>query len=318
MNFISCSKIIITLAYLTSVATPSRLILAEDAKPRSPRLVVLHRSATPDRAPAPQASLYRGWDYLVQRLIENGVSRETAQAVYADPRFPERTFVPFSVRPREPSSIYSGFNHPRHAQLGVDFIRRNHSEFTRLEQQRRVPREVVAAIIVIESGAGRNTGKHLLIYRLSRLATTNAPDNLRANFLEQRKRDPRISFDDIKRRGAYLERTFLPEIPALLEISRRNQVDVFDMRGSSAGAFGLPQFLPSAFLRFGIDGDRNGIVSLNTECDAIWSAGNYLSSFGYRSDIPLQEKRSIIWRYNKSISYIDAVLKLSERIRGSL
>lgn len=318
MKLISSSRIIITLAYLASLATPNHLIVADTSRPTAPKRIPLKRSAKPGIQLEHRASPYRGWDYLVQRLIDNGVSRETAQGVYSDPRFPERTFVPFSVKPKEPSSIYAGFNHPRHAQLGVDFIRRNHTEFTRLEEKHRVPREVVAAIIVIESGAGRNTGSHLLIYRLSRLATTNAPDNLYANYLEQRKRDPRVSFDDIKRRGGYLERTFLPEIPALLEISRRNQVDIFEMRGSSAGAFGLPQFLPSAFLRFGMDGDRNGIVSLNSEVDAIWSAGNYLASFGYRRDIPLQEKRAIIWRYNKSVSYIDTVLKLSDKIRRAL
>jgi membrane-bound lytic murein transglycosylase B len=308
---------IIILTYIISLATPSNPILAENSTPLRSERVALNRTHLINSL-EPQSSQYRGWDYLVQRLIDNGVSKEVAQAIYTDPRLPQRTFVPFSIKPREPSSIYSGFNHPRHVQIGADFIRRNKSDFARLEQQLLVPREVVAAIIVIESGAGRNTGTHLLIYRLSRLATTNSPDNLRANFLEQRERDPLVTYDDVKRRGGYLERTFLPEIPALLEISRRNQVDIFDMRGSSAGAFGLPQFLPSAFLRFGVDGDRNGIVSLNSECDAIWSAGNYLASFGFRKDIPLQEKRAIIWRYNKSASYIDTVLQLGERIRKAM
>jgi membrane-bound lytic murein transglycosylase B len=261
-------------------------------------------------------SRYRGWDYLVERLRDNGVSEQDLAAMYSDPRMPERTFVGFSVKPKEPSTIYQGFKRPQHGALGRQFVERHAGEFDRIETTLHVPREVVAAIIVIESGAGKNTGSHLLIYRLSRLATTNAPDNLRENYVLQKKKNHRLVFEDVRRRGRYLENTFLPEIPALITIAKRNKVDVFSMKGSSAGAFGLPQFLPSAFLRFGMDGNNDGIVSLHNERDAIWSAAYYLASFGFRCDIPHQEKRSIIWRYNKSSSYIDAVLGLSEQIRG--
>jgi membrane-bound lytic murein transglycosylase B len=120
----------------------------------------------------------------------------------------------------------------------------------------------------------------------------------------------------VRRRGRYLERTFLPEIPALLAIAKKNNVDPLSMKGSSAGAFGLPQFLPSAFIRFGYDGSRDGIIALHNEEDAIWSTANYLAHFGFSKTIPRQEKRSIIWRYNKSKSYIDTVLGLSEAIEG--
>jgi membrane-bound lytic murein transglycosylase B len=85
-----------------------------------------------------------------------------------------------------------------------------------------------------------------------------------------------------------------------------------------AGAFGLPQFLPSAFLRFAVDGNRNGDISLYDEVDAIWSTSKYLGSFGYRDDISLKEKRAILWRYNKSDAYIDTILSVSRGIKASL
>jgi membrane-bound lytic murein transglycosylase B len=261
-------------------------------------------------------SRFRGWDYLVERLKQNGVSERDLIEIYSDPRMPERTFVPFSVKPKEPASIYEGFKHPRHSALGASFLDLHNDDFSRVEKTLNVPREVVAAIIVIESGAGKNTGNHSLVYRLSRLATTNAPDNLRENYVAQKKINHKVVFDDVRRRGDYLERTFLPEIPALIAISKRNKIEVHSMRGSSAGAFGLPQFLPSAYIRFGMDGNKDGIVSLHNESDAIWSAANYLASFGFKKEIPLQEKRSIIWRYNKSPSYIDAVLHLSREIES--
>jgi membrane-bound lytic murein transglycosylase B len=261
-----------------------------------------------------QNSPYRGWDYIVGRLRENGVSETDLRALYSDPRMPERTFVPFSVKPREPASIYYSFKRPEHALTGAQFIERNSDTFTRVQKKLLVPPEVVASIIVIESQAGKNTGNHMIAYRLSRLATTNAPDNVQWNYVQQKKTTPRVTFADIRRRGNYLERTFLPEIPALLMIAKKNKVDVLSIKGSTAGAMGLPQFLPSAFMRYGLDGDKDGVISLHNETDAIWSAANYLAHFGFRREIPTQEKRSIIWRYNKSKSYIDTVLELSKAI----
>ncbi len=264
--------------------------------------------------PRPTPSTYRGWDYLVTRLRENGVDEATLRQVYGDPRMPERTFVPFSVKPREPSSIYESFKRPEHGIAGADFIERHRDVFEAVESKLMVPKEVIAAIIVVESQAGKFTGNHLVIYRLSRLATTNAPDNLQENYVEQKGKDPRVTFSDVRRRGRYLERTFLPEIPALLSLAKRGGVDVLSIKGSSAGAMGLPQFLPSAVLRYGFDGNKDGAISLHDEHDAIWSTGTYLAHFGFRKTLPLQEKRSIIWRYNKSKSYIDTVLSLSKTI----
>lgn len=259
-----------------------------------------------------QLSPYRGWDYLVERLRDNGIEEGVLRQVYGDPRMPERTFVPFSVKPREPSSMYESFKRPEHAMIGATFIERHRDTFEAAETKLKVPKEVIAAILVVESQAGKFTGNHLVVYRLSRLATTNAPDNLQQNYVEQKKKDPRVTFSDVRRRGRYLERTFLPEIPALLSIAQKSGVDVLSIKGSSAGAVGLPQFLPSAILRYGLDGNNDGTISLHHEHDAIWSTANYLAHFGFRRNIPLQEKRSIIWRYNKSKSYIDTVLSLSQ------
>jgi len=261
-----------------------------------------------------QTSLFRGWDYLVSRLQDNGVSERDLIVIYGDKRMPERSFVPFSVHPREPASIYESFKRPEHASSGISFIEKNSATFKTMEAKLLVPAEVVAAIIVVESQAGRNTGKHQVLYRLSRIATVNAPDNLQQNYIEQKRKDHRVTFADVRRRGRYLERTFLPEIPALIAVAKRNKVDVLTLTGSPAGAIGLPQFLPSALLRYGVDGDRNGSISLHDEQDAIWSAANYLAHFEFKKDIPSQEKRAIIWRYNKSKSYIDTVLSLSDRI----
>lgn len=274
-------------------------------------------SPTPAKAsPAHHVSEpYRGWGYLVDRLRANGVSQEDLDAIYKDPRMPEFTFVPFSVHPKEPASMYTHFTKSTYRDLGASFLHDKKESFDKVEETLQVPREVVAAILVVESQLGRYTGNQLIVYRLSRLASTNAPENLRENYLTQKKKDKTVTFDQVQRRGRYLEQTFLPEIPALIAIAKQNKVDVLSMKGSIAGAFGMPQFLPSAFMKFGMDGNKDGSISLHNDEDALWSTANYLANYGFRGDIPLQEKRSIIWRYNKSKSYIDTILRLSNDMK---
>lgn len=261
-------------------------------------------------------SKYRGWDYLAGQLRKAGVRESDITAIYASPEIPRFTFVPFKVKPKEPHSIYASFDRDSFAQLGASFIEEYDYEFNTMERAYGVPREVVTAILVIETQIGKHTGKELIVHRLSRLAAVLDPNNVQENYRRLKADDPSVTLEDVKRRGKYLEETFLPEIPALIEISKRNNVSIFHILGSSAGAFGIPQFLPTAFIKFGVDGDGDGHVSLFNKVDALWSAGNYLAAFGYKVDLPYAERRKVIWEYNRSDAYIDTVFRVASRIRN--
>ena len=261
-------------------------------------------------------SKYRGWDYLASRLRNAGVEESDIVEIFSSPTMPRFTFVPFKVKPREPHSIYASFDKESFARLGSSFIEEYDHEFDRMERRYGVPREVVTAILVIETQIGRHTGNELIVHRLSRLASVLDPHNVQENYRRQKADDPSVTLEAVKNRGKYLEETFLPEIPALIEISKRNQVNTFHILGSSAGAFGIPQFLPTAFIKYGVDGDGDGQVSLFNKVDALWSAGNYLAAFGYKTDLPYAERRKVIWEYNRSEAYIDTVFRVASRIRN--
>jgi membrane-bound lytic murein transglycosylase B len=261
-------------------------------------------------------SKYRGWDYLASKLQKAGVAEADIEAIFSSPRMPRFTFVPFKVKPREPHSIYASFDRDSFAHLGASFIEEYDHDFDRMERTYGVPREVVTAILVIETQIGKHTGNELIVHRLARLAAVLDPHNVHENYRRLKADDPSVSLEDVKNRGRYLEETFLPEIPALIDISKRNQVNTFHILGSSAGAFGIPQFLPTAFLKYGVDGDGDGQVSLFNKVDALWSAGNYLAAFGYKADLPYAERRKVIWEYNRSDAYIDTVFRLASRIRN--
>jgi len=136
------------------------------------------------------------------------------------------------------------------------------------------------------------------------IARNSTLKGVRDAVLEQRTRD----------RAKYLEDLFYPEVRATFEIADRQQIDPLDIRGSGSGAFGYPQFLPTSYLRHGVDGDGDGVVSLYDVSDAASSAAHYLAVYGWKPGISQAEKRQVIWHYNRSEAYIDTVLGLAARI----
>src|SRR5688572_12097203 len=80
------------------------------------------------------------------------------------------------------------------------------------------------------------------------------------------------------RRSGY----FRAELFDALRIAQRGYVDVASMRGSWAGAMGQPQFMPSSYLKFAIDFDRDGRRDIWTSVpDTLASIANYLRSFDW-------------------------------------
>ena len=79
---------------------------------------------------------------------------------------------------------------------------------------------------------------------------------------------------------------FTSELMAALKIIEAGDIDVQQMEGSWAGAMGHVQFMPSAYLRYAVDGDGDGKRDLwgSTE-DALFSAGNFLQHLGWQAGI---------------------------------
>jgi membrane-bound lytic murein transglycosylase B len=264
--------------------------------------------------PLPSSS-FRGWDYLVQKLRSDGVSEETLRSIYADPRMPFFGEVRFALKPRESKAIYAPLLKPHKVELARTFLETHEETFTKAERELKVNRYVVASILLVETHFGKNTGRELVINRLSRVASVREPTNLLLNHRRYLKDDPTITLSEVDARAEYLERTFYPEVKALLQIMDQQKIDPFDLKGSSAGAFGLPQFLPTSFLRFGYDGNKDGTVSLFHPEDAIWSTANFLAQSGWKETDSHEKHRAVIWKYNKSDPYIDTVLSLAKSLR---
>jgi membrane-bound lytic murein transglycosylase B len=260
----------------------------------------------------------RGWQYLIDKLVADGVDRGRVVAAFDDWRVEPFTGLMFSASPpHERRTLYRRILRPasvgaaRRCRLG------RAADFEAAERRYGVSADVLAAILYIESGCGRNTGSSMIFHRLARLAMANDPENLQRNLERWTSDDGGLDAGTAARlraRAQYLEDTFYPEVRALFAVADRMGVNPLDIRGSTSGAFGDPQFLPRSYLEYGVDADGDGLVSLYNIADAAASCARYFAGHGWKPGLSLAQRRTAVWQYNRSDAYVDTVLALAARI----
>lgn len=257
----------------------------------------------------------RGWDYLVEKLVADDVPRARAVATFTDPRMPRFTGLEFSVAPRESAALYRGLLKPRTVSAARRCRARYEDALGAAEATEGVPANVLAALLYVESGCGRMTGNARVLPRLARLSMANAPENLAANL--ERLGATRTPEAAVRARARYLEDTFYPEVRGTFDVADRQGLDPLELVGSEGGAFGYPQFLPTSFLRYGVDADGDGRVRLDDMADAAASCARYLAHHGWKPGCSRRERQHALWAYNHSDPYVSAVLALADRLGGS-
>lgn len=261
----------------------------------------------------------RGWDYLVWRLQANGMGRDDAESIFSDPRMPKRDELLFNARPAESKVMYRLHNSPRTRANALKFYSQYKKTFLEAEKNYSVPREVILAILQVETHCGQVTGKERVIHRLARLASASTPDNVSKNIKHNQKLHKGISLVEVKNRAQWLEDTFLPHVIGTVRLAEELGKDPLEIRGSSAGAVGFPQFLPGNVILYGVDADKNGRIDPYTPVDAIYSVGSFLNAKGWKTlGLPRAERRKVVLHYNKSEPYVDTVLTMAEMLKKQM
>ena len=148
------------------------------------------------------------------------------------------------------------FIEPKRVAAGVNFWQENQDALDRASKRFGVPAYVIVGIIGVETIYGRNTGSFQV---LDALAT--------------------LSFD-YPRRAAY----FSKELEHFLLWTEEQGIDPKTIRGSFAGAIGLPQFMPGSIRRHAVDFDGDGSIDLGaSKADAIGSVASFLKRHGWQS-----------------------------------
>lgn len=149
---------------------------------------------------------------------------------------------------------------PQRIQGGIDFWEKHSETLTLAEKEYGVPASIMVAIVGVETEYGRNTGKFEVFEALATLA-----------FAYPRRSD-----------------FFRRELEEFLLLARENNMPVRSIKGSYAGAIGIPQFMPGSQRRFAVDFDRDGKINLlGSPIDAIGSIGRFLNMHGWTKDAPI-------------------------------
>lgn len=204
--------------------------------------------------------------FLARPDVQRYIDEQVASGVFNRPEL-EAVFANVEIKPNiiaildKPSTsrpwyqFRSSFYNERLLKSGVAFWQQHAAALQRAEQVYGVPPEMVVAILGIETNYGRNTGSFRLADALSTIAF-NYP-----------------------RRAEY----FRGELTEFLKLAKEERIDPLSLKGSYAGAMGLPQFMPSSFRKWAVDFDGSGHRDIwNNVDDAIGSVAHYFQLQGWR------------------------------------
>ena len=160
----------------------------------------------------------------------------------------------------------SRFIEPIRVRAGVKFWQAHRDTLQRVQTELGVPAEIIVGIIGVETIYGQQIGNFRVMDALTTLAFDFPVNHPRA-----------------KERTAF----FANELEEFLSLTARTNTNPLALRGSYAGAMGLPQFMPSSWVKYAIDFDGDGRVDLfNSAADVIGSVGNYFKAFGWKTGMP--------------------------------
>ena len=142
-------------------------------------------------------------------------------------------------------------------EKGINFYLENKVLIKTIDRKFLVEKELLLALMAIETNYGTYVGKMDI---LSSLAT--------------------LSFD--KRRSNF----FTNELITILQLVEKGIIDYKILYGSWAGAFGNFQFMPTTIKKYAIDYNSNDIIELHNLEDSFASAANYINKIGWKKNRP--------------------------------
>jgi len=257
-------------------------------------------------------------DYLGGRLEADGFDRALVERLLADKRAEIlKTTLTYAIVYKETKADYSGFLKADRLERARAFIEKKGDVLREAERQFQVPVEVTAAILMIESDFGNFRKLHRTFNVFATLVWADRAENFDTVRQHVLKRVPDAGDEKIRKRAGRKGRWGYEQLVTLLRITEREGVDPFLMEGSWAGAFGMPQFIPTSYWDYAVDGNDDSRVDLFNADDAIFSIGNYLARFGWKSGLSEEEKKKVLRRYNNSGLYVDTVLAAAAELKKS-
>lgn len=207
--------------------------------------------------------------FVAEMASKHGFDAETLNNLFSQVTLRPsvaKTMTSKVVKPPSWTRYRANFVNPWRIDHGVSFWNENEAALARAHQIYGVPEEVIVAIIGVETRYGTYPLSHPVLDTLATLAF------------------------DYPRRGEF----FRGELEQFLLLMREEGRDPLSIRGSFAGAMGIPQFMPSSYRTYAVDFDGDGQRDLwRNPTDAIGSVANYLKAHGWESNLPVAMRASL-------------------------
>ncbi|MFO7557602.1 MAG: lytic murein transglycosylase [Desulfobacterales bacterium] len=256
------------------------------------------------------------FDLLGERLVKDGFNREHIERIYSSPRVHLETkgIALFSVH-SEAKLNYNQFLSKSNIRKAKAYLSSHREALQNAEKEFGVEKEIITAVILVETRLGTFFGNSFILNTLSTMAVLSDPKSRdfvweRMAKSEKHNRKDFEAWADRKTEWAY------KELKAFLEYTQKENLDPLTIKGSYAGAMGIGQFMPSNALKLGRDGNKDGRIDLFNHADAIASIANYLKAHGWKPGIKREAKYQVLLRYNYSKYYANTLLEIAASLKG--
>jgi len=253
---------------------------------------------------------------LKRRLINEGFEKTWVQKLYGQPEvgFETRGLSLFFSH-KEATLDYSQFLLNRSINKAKQYLNEHRQYLDSIEEQYGVNKEIIVAVMLVETRLGTNTGSSLVLNTLSTMAVLDDTDIRdlmwkRVPELRNRNRGQYIKWAKKKSKWAY------NELKAFLKYTQDSDMNPIVIKGSYAGALGIPQFMPSNISKFAKDGDKDGRIDLFTHADAMASIASYLKYYGWKPGIDRTQQYKILLHYNYSKYYANTLIDIARKLKG--
>lgn len=224
-------------------------------------LVLVSLGAKADYSEHPDAKAFI--DGLVQ---EHGFDAEFVRNTLRSAERKESILTAIS-RPAEKTLNWADYSKiflkEKRIRYGKEFMQKHADTLARAEEEFGVPKEIITAIIGVETRYGQNKGSYRVLDALSTLGFDYEP---RAEF-------------------------FKKELVQMFLLAREQGFKIEDLKGSYAGAMGYGQFISSSYRHYAVDFDGDNVADiLNNPVDAIGSVANYFKMHRWKTGEPVAEQ----------------------------
>lgn len=226
---------------------------------------------------------------LVIELEKIGFSKDGIDALFSDTRI---KFYPSVVKKRKKAKKIIRLADPKSKLMlkesvdrGKEFLEKNRELLERVEKEYGVDKETIVAILRIETDLGAVLGSYQVFGVYNSMVFYSKASSSRSKWAKK-------------------------QIVACLTICQKLGIDFFTLNGSRSGAIGIPQFIPTSYLEFAVDGNKDGKVDLFNLEDSVCSTANYLIRNNWKKN-----KSKAIYAYNHSWNYVGGVLAYAEKLK---